>query len=124
MKPEMNKNSEPYRADLDYAAVDAAMLHARRLRAEAMAATLIALWRAPGAALDWLRAARPAAAAPRRHAAERIRTALTGLRASAEILRDHPDISAAERRRLVEIVLAEEARLEALTGAGREAGKA
>ena len=123
MKPEMNKKSEPYRADLDYAAIDAAMLHARRLRAEAMAATLIALWRAPGAALDWLRAARPSAA-PRRHAAERIRTALTGLRASAEILRDHPDITAAERRRLVEIVLAEEARLEALTGAGREAGKA
>ncbi len=123
MKPEMNKKSEPYRADLDCAAIDAAMLHARRLRAEAMAATLIALWRAPGVALDWLRAARPSAT-PRRHAAERIRTALTGLRASAEILRDHPDISAAERRRLVEIVLAEEARLEALTGAGREAGKA
>ncbi len=106
MKSEMNEKPEPYRADLDYAAIDAAMLHARRLRAEAMAATLIAIWRAPGAALDWLR------------------TALTGLRASAEILRDHPDISAAERRRLVEIVLAEEARLEALTGAGREAGKA
>lgn len=124
MKPEPETRSETRRrADLDYAVIDAAMAEARRLRAEAMAATLVGLWRAPGALLDWLRSARPAGAAAE-SPAQRIRSALTALRASAEILRDHPEISAAERRRLVEIVLAEEARLERLTGARKGPEKA
>lgn len=45
---------------------------------------------------------------------ERVRTALTALRSSAELLRDYPDIAAEGRSQLVEIVLAEEQRLERL----------
>ncbi|MEL7466702.1 MAG: hypothetical protein AAFN79_21690 [Pseudomonadota bacterium] len=42
------------------------------------------------------------------------RAALASLRSSAEILRDHPDIDTAQRRTLIDVVLAEEARLERL----------
>lgn len=41
-------------------------------------------------------------------------SALTALRAAAEALRDHPDASGDQRKRLVNIVLAEETRLERL----------
>lgn len=43
-----------------------------------------------------------------------LRSPLTAIRSSAEILRDNPDIDSVKRRRFVDIVLAEEARLEAL----------
>ncbi|MDJ0949827.1 MAG: histidine kinase dimerization/phospho-acceptor domain-containing protein [Alphaproteobacteria bacterium] len=43
-----------------------------------------------------------------------LRAPLTSIRSCAEILRDNPDIDPAQRRRFIEIVLAEEARLEAL----------
>lgn len=46
--------------------------------------------------------------------AESLIPALSSIRASAEILRDTPDICPADRRRFAEIVLAEEARLEAM----------
>ncbi len=39
---------------------------------------------------------------------------LTAIRSSAEILRDNPDLDTAKRKRFVDIVLMEEARLEAL----------
>lgn len=42
------------------------------------------------------------------------RSPLTAIRSSAEILRDNPDIDSVRRRRFVDIVLVEEARLEAL----------
>ncbi|MEL6795103.1 MAG: hypothetical protein AAFP78_16720 [Pseudomonadota bacterium] len=42
------------------------------------------------------------------------REALASLRSSAEILRDHPEMDTAQRRTLIDIVLAEEARLERL----------
>ncbi|SLN75797.1 histidine kinase dimerization/phospho-acceptor domain-containing protein [Oceanibacterium hippocampi] len=46
--------------------------------------------------------------------ADRLAGPLTSIRSSAEILRDHPDIAASERGRFVDIVLAEEARIETL----------
>ena len=46
--------------------------------------------------------------------AEQLRTPLTSIRSSAEILRQHPDIKTHERARFLDIVLAEEARLESL----------
>jgi signal transduction histidine kinase len=42
------------------------------------------------------------------------RSPLIAIRSSAEILRDNPDIDSVKRRRFVDIVLLEEARLEAL----------
>ncbi|MEM9735014.1 MAG: hypothetical protein AAF908_00215 [Pseudomonadota bacterium] len=45
---------------------------------------------------------------------EDILNALTAIRSSAEVLRDFPEIDPRQQRRFVEIVLAEEARLEAL----------
>lgn len=50
-----------------------------------------------------------------------LRAPLTSIRSSAEILRDNPDIDPAERTRFLDIVLAEEARLEALVSALLEA---
>lgn len=43
-----------------------------------------------------------------------LRSPLSAIRTSAEILRDNPDIDDVKRKRFVDIVLAEEARLEAL----------
>ena len=45
---------------------------------------------------------------------EAIRTALTAIRAPLEILRDFPNLSAAERTRLASVALNGEAQLEAL----------
>lgn len=39
-------------------------------------------------------------------------TPLTAIRALAEILRDHPDLPAEERRQFLELLLGEQARLE------------
>lgn len=46
--------------------------------------------------------------------ATRLRSSLTAIRSSAEILRDNPDLPTAERARFVQILLAEESRLEQL----------
>ncbi|MEO0362681.1 MAG: hypothetical protein AAF322_16290 [Pseudomonadota bacterium] len=92
------------------AEVDAYVARAHELRSEAMAEGL----RAVGRAFARLFARRPKADATAEAEAEAARNALSGLRASAEILRDEPDVSPARRRRLVEIILAEEARLEAM----------
>lgn len=66
----------------------------------------------------WLRRAISRVAQPRAAGAafdaDSLIPALSSIRSSAEILRDTPDIGAAERRRFAEIVLAEEARLEAM----------
>jgi signal transduction histidine kinase len=43
-----------------------------------------------------------------------LRTPLTSIRSSVEILRNHPDIKTNERARFLDIVLAEEARLESI----------
>ncbi|MEM8756021.1 MAG: hypothetical protein AAGF90_23970, partial [Pseudomonadota bacterium] len=92
------------------AEVDAYVARAHELRSEAMAEGV----RAVGRAFARLFARRPKADATAEAEAEAARNALSGLRASAEILRDEPDVSPARRRRLVEIILAEEARLEAM----------
>lgn len=41
-----------------------------------------------------------------------LRSSLTAIRSAAELLRDNPGITATERRRFIDIVLNEEARLE------------
>ncbi|MEM7506456.1 MAG: histidine kinase dimerization/phospho-acceptor domain-containing protein [Pseudomonadota bacterium] len=56
----------------------------------------------------------PAAHAPAPELVERLRTSLTALRSSAELLRDHPQMAEDDRTQFVEIVLAEERRLEKL----------
>lgn len=84
--------------------MDAAMARARRLRAEAVAAGFARLRRLPARLFA------------RRAAAHPVLSSLTALRSSAEILRDNPEIDPDQRRRLVDIVLAEEARLERLVG--------
>lgn len=53
--------------------------------------------------------------------AHHFRTPLCSIRSSAEILRDNPDFDSVNRDRFVTIVLAEEARLEALITAMLEA---
>lgn len=91
--------------------VRAYMDRAHQMRGEAMIAAVSAIGRAFRTLL------------PRRGAAtsgdgvEAFRNSLSGLRASAEILRDEPEVSPARRRRLVEIILREEQRLEGLVGA-------
>jgi signal transduction histidine kinase len=53
-----------------------------------------------------------------------LRPSLTAIRASAEALRDNPDIDSLKRRRFLDIVLIEEARLEVLTSRLLAAAKA
>ncbi len=107
--------------DVTLIPVDHHIQRARKLRAEAMARFIREL----GAALRrTLRAmAGAASSAPGRTddalslIADRLQSPLTAIRCSAEILRDNPDIDAAERSRFLANLLAEEARLEALVRA-------
>ena len=48
--------------------------------------------------------------------AHRVLSALTAIRASAEVLRDYPDLRPEERRRFAETVVAEQRRLEQMVG--------
>lgn len=80
----------------------------RRLRAEATAAGLRWVARRIGAAF------RRGEARARPGLAVRLRSSLTAIRSSAEILRDNPDLPSAERARFLQILLIEEGRLEAL----------
>ena len=90
--------------------INRAIRRAHRLRAYATAAIL----RKIGAALR--RAAAPVLGGRRADdsEAEASINALAALRSSAEILRDNPDLDHAQRGRLVDIVLSEEAKLEAM----------
>lgn len=94
--------------------IEAGMREARRLRAEFMAAGMRRLARLPA------RLFTRGGASPDRHS---VLSALTSLRSSAEFLRDNPEIDQEQRRKLFDIVLKEEARLERLVsgGAGRTA---
>lgn len=47
---------------------------------------------------------------------DRLKAPLTSIRSSSEILRDHPDLPPEERKRFIDIVLQENARLESLIG--------
>ena len=99
----------------------------RRLRAEAMAT----MFRQAGAALRGLvsgpfgqRAGR-ASPAPDLLAqlADRLRTPLTSIRSSAEILRDNPDLPQDQRKRFLDAVIAEDQRLTRLVDAILEASE-
>lgn len=86
--------------------VDAYVRRGKRLQAEAMRAAAGALWRR-------LRGAeRP----DRRDAplSQSLLNALAAMRASMEVLRDAPDISAEDRARFLRAALHEEARVESL----------
>jgi hypothetical protein len=56
--------------------------------------------------------------------ADDLRPSLSAIRASAEALRDNPDIDSAKRRRFLDIVLIEQARLEVLAARLLAAAKA
>ena len=89
-----------------------------RLRAEAVAA----MARRLAARVRWFFVPTPESeeageagpADPLSVLASDLRSPLTAIRSSAEILRDNPDINSDKRRRFVDVVLTEEARLEAL----------
>ncbi len=93
----------------------------RRLRAEAMAG----MFRQAGAALRGLilRPFGDAAAASDRapdlmaQLADGLRTPLTSIRSSAEILRDNPDLPQDQRKRFLDTVIAEDQRLARLIDA-------
>ncbi|MEL6476310.1 MAG: hypothetical protein AAFR17_03210 [Pseudomonadota bacterium] len=78
----------------------------RRMRSQAIAAMAREIW-------DWLlrRPRRPVAEDALR---EEMLSALTAIRSSAEVLRDHPCITPGERSRFLGIVLDEEKRMERL----------
>ncbi|MEX2518921.1 MAG: histidine kinase dimerization/phospho-acceptor domain-containing protein [Paracoccaceae bacterium] len=104
----------PAFTELNDEMIAAAILNGRRLRAEATRDMFLWLWRRPSAVGEWLRSARPQAeTTPRTHD---VLNSLSALRASAEVLRDNPEIEPDQRRRLLDIVLSEEARLERLVG--------
>lgn len=115
MQPTTKKQSAAIKAvvEAEYptqAQIDRAIRRAHRLRARATSS----LFRRFGA---WLRSSGAALAGRRPTAdrpAEASLNALAALRSSAEILRDNPDLDRAQRGRLVDIVLAEEAKLEAI----------
>lgn len=99
------------------------MRNGRRLRAEAIAATFGGLFRRLGreAVRPFASRAVPTpdprgqggvADAAFAEAATPLRSPLMAIRSSAEILRDNPDLTPAQRARFVEILLAEEQRLE------------
>jgi len=89
-----------------------------RLRAEAVAA----MARRLAARVRWFFEPTPESEAtgeagpadPLSVLASDLRSPLTAIRSSAEILRDNPDIDSEKRRRFVDVVLTEEAQLEAL----------
>lgn len=104
MQPLNEKTDMSYPSDAEIAA---AMRRAHTLRAEATASGL----RKIGGAIRTLFRIGVKTPAPE---TEEFRSSLTALRSSAELLRDAPEIEPAQRRRLIDIVLAEEARLERL----------
>ena len=89
-----------------------------RLRAEAVAAMARRLWARVRWFFEPTREGKPIGEAgpgdPLSALASDLRSPLTAIRSSAEILRDNPDIDWEKRRRFVDVVLTEEARLEAL----------
>lgn len=107
MRPDADptKTAYPTPAEIEHHIVSA-----RRIRAEAIAAAFAGLGRIGRAALRQP-ADGPDIAA---EAATAARPPLAAIRSSAEILRDNPDMPLTQRARFIDIVLAEEARLERL----------
>ncbi|MEM1384625.1 MAG: histidine kinase dimerization/phospho-acceptor domain-containing protein [Pseudomonadota bacterium] len=104
--------------------VDAALRRARKLRAEATAAFGRSIARGAARLFGRRPAGEPAGKPaqgrvedPLSLIADAFRAPLAGIRASAEILRDSPDLAADDRQRFVSAVLAEEARLERVVSA-------
>ena len=87
----------------------------RRLRAEAVAGTARRLGAALARLLPRGFRRRPAQAAPDDDflalVASGLRTPLTSIRSSAEILRDYPDLTPEQRRHFLEVVIEEDQRL-------------
>lgn len=90
--------------DLDFDTIQAYVRRGEALRAQAISGAFRALVR-------WLTGRRANPAEAPNPALDAL-SALTAIKASAEVLRDCPDIDAAERSRFTGIVLSEEARLE------------
>lgn len=89
--------------------IEAHMRLAHEMRARAAREMLGALF-----SIKSRPAAEPAAEEPLSALSEGLRAPLTSIRSSAEILRDHPEISPQERSRFVSNMLEAEARLEAV----------
>lgn len=89
--------------------VNTTIARARRMRAEMIGGAVADAWRGLRGVF-------------RRAAQHEALGALTAIRSAAESLRDHPEVGEAQRRRLIDIVLSEEARLERLFGRRRAAG--
>ncbi len=96
--------------------IDRHLRNGRTLRAEATGAAARGLWR-------WLHGGRAAGRSLPAQGAEvgefpeqatPLRSPLMAIRSSAEILRDNPDLTPAQRARFVAILIAEEQRLERL----------
>lgn len=86
--------------------VDFHIARAHRLRAQAMAAHFARL-------AAWFR---PRRRARESEAAHQLRTPLTSVRSSAEILRDNPDMPAEHRKRFLGVILQECDRLNSAIG--------
>ena len=97
------------------ARLDCYLRFGRRLRADALARRLARLGAAFGRLLSLGARKRRQNQAPDDDflalVASGLRTPLTSIRASAEILRDYPDLTPEERRHFLEVVIAEDERL-------------
>ncbi|MEM8697923.1 MAG: hypothetical protein AAGF44_02060 [Pseudomonadota bacterium] len=98
--------SLPSPADLSPDQIARYLAHGRHLRARAVAASARAFWR-------WITRTGPKLS-PADALEQELLSALTAIRASAEVLRDHPGITPVERNRFLGIVLDEERRMEQL----------
>ena len=100
--------------------VELQVARARRLRGVMLG---LAVRRLYDRLLDWLGRPLPSEArtAPANDdfmvmVTDRLKAPLTSIRSSSEILRDHPDLPPEKRQQFIDIVLQENARLEALIG--------
>lgn len=101
------------------AEIDVHIARARKMRAEAIAQTCTTLFSAARASVRRLSGTRPATV----DAETALRSPLAAIRSSAETLRDNPDLTPAQRARFLDILIAEEQRLEEMI-AGAFGGRA
>lgn len=117
MRSTTNSTLPPVRSFPTPEEIERHVRNGRRLRAEAITATIrgMAGWLLSGprgAVADVPARLEENGELPER--ATPLRSPLMAIRSSAEILRDNPDLTPAQRARFVEILLAEEQRLERL----------
>lgn len=94
--------------------IDRRLYHAREIRAREVARLLRRLGQAVGRLFQRRRPA--TVESPLALAAENVKTPLTSIRASAEILRDNPNLSPEQRNRFLDVVLSENERIVRLVG--------